>query len=108
MVESRRRRIRCLRENMSRTARPLLVLLLLTLAGARGDAHHSFSSRAAAAGISPQPLVRHRFTSNTAGIRLPYEVHAQSPDESVVQRSARERFERWFEKAVGDAGRSKP
>src|SRR5262245_43950443 len=100
--------MRCSRGNMSRTAPPLLVLLLLLLAAARGDDHHTSGRHPDAVDGSLQRLVRHRFTSTRAGIRLPHPVNAQSPDESVVQRSARERFERWFEKGAGDAGRSEP
>lgn len=92
---------------MSRTTRPLLVLLLLILAAARGDAHHSSVAPAESANHFTQRLIRHRLTLTERRLQ-PRGINAQSSDESVAQRSARHRFERWYEETTGNGRRSVP
>jgi uncharacterized repeat protein (TIGR01451 family) len=93
---------------MSRATHALLILLLLLFAGARGDAHRAFGAHGQAADRFLQRLVRERLPLANPAILLQQRIHAQSPDDSVVQRSARERFERWFPKGTGTDGRSEP
>lgn len=55
-----------------------------------------------------QRVVRHRPAFIDQQSRVPRRINAQSPDESVAQRTARRRFERWFAKGNETDGRSEP
>ena len=86
---------------MSRSVSLLLGLCLFLVTGTLGSAHQSSPLQREASDSFEHRLARHRPKVIGAAID-PHQINAQSASDSVAQRVARARFDRWFTTQTGE------